>query len=422
MRNIIVNNTEIKISRRTHLLILLILPVAFLILAFLFDTPAHILSGLYEIVLTPDTLLTDYLAIGGFGATLLNVSLIALINIFIIYKLNIQINGAVIAALFTLMGFSFFGKSIFNIWAMYLGGFIYVKYHKILFEQIIVVIMFSTCLAPIVSQFSFFAGLPLPYGIILGLLFGVIWGFIITPLSSNMSKIHGGYNLYNAGFTAGCFGTLVYSLMKGSGINIQHESILSYEYNELFRNLLLVYFILLIIIGYSINNKSFKGYAKAFNYTGKLITDYTQLIGHGLTFINMGIMGLICMVFVYIANGSFNGPIIGAVFTVVGFSSFGNNPKNSIPLMAGVFLGGMLRIWDLQTTPVIIAGIFSTTLAPIAGKYGTCAGALAGFLHLFTVMNIGVIYGGTNLYNNGFSGGLVASILVPLFESFKKEE
>ena len=85
-------------------------------------------------------------------------------------------------------------------------------------------------------------------------------------------------------------------------------------------------------------------------------------------------------------------------------------------------MGGMLRIWDLQTTPVIIAGIFSTTLAPIAGKYGTCAGALAGFLHLFTVMNIGVIYGGTNLYNNGFSGGLVASILVPLFESFKKEE
>lgn len=160
MRNIIVNNTEIKISRRTHLLILLILPVAFLILAFLFDTPAHILSGLYEIVLTPDTLLTDYLAIGGFGATLLNVSLIALINIFIIYKLNIQINGAVIAALFTLMGFSFFGKSIFNIWAMYLGGFIYVKYHKILFEQIIVVIMFSTCLAPIVSQFSFLQDCP----------------------------------------------------------------------------------------------------------------------------------------------------------------------------------------------------------------------------------------------------------------------
>ncbi len=231
MLNLIVNK-EVKISRHTLMLILLILPVIFLILAFLFDTPENIFSGLYEIILAPDILLTDYLEIGGFGATLVNSSIIVLINIFIVYKLNIKITGAIIAALFTLTGFSFFGKTIFNIWSLYLGGVLYVKYHKLPFENIAVIIMFSTTLAPVVSQLSFSVGLPVHYGIILGVLFGVMGGFVITPLSSNMSKLHKGYNLYNVGFTAGVIGTLICSLFKSFGINIQQQLILSSEYSD----------------------------------------------------------------------------------------------------------------------------------------------------------------------------------------------
>jgi hypothetical protein len=36
-------------------------------------------------------------------------------------------------------------------------------------------------------------------------------------------------------------------------------------------------------------------------------------------------------------------------------------------------------------------------------------------------MNVGVVHGGINLYNNGFAGGLVASVLFPLFESFRRK-
>ena len=422
MQNLTVTNDGITINRNKHFFIISILPVTFLIMAFVFDKPANIFTGLYEIILAPDILLTDYLAVGGFGAALFNVSSIVLINIFIIYKLNIEINGSIIAAIFTLSGFAFFGKTIFNIWPMYLGGILYAKYKKITFDKIAVVIMFSTCLAPVVSKLAFSSGLPLYRGIMLGVFFGITGGIIITPLSSNISKLHGGYNLYNVGFTGGLMGTLICSLLKSFGIDIEQQLILSSEYNDFFRNLLLIYFILLIVIGYLLNNKSFKGYVKIFGYTGKLLTDYTQLIGPGLTLVNMGIMGLICMSFVYINTGVFNGPIIGAVLTVVGFSAFGNHPGNSIPIMAGVYLGAILKVWDIQTTPVIIAGIFGTTLAPIAGRYGVYAGVLAGFLHLSMVMNVGVVHGGANLYNNGFAGGLVASILVPVFECFKREE
>lgn len=422
MQELTVSKGEINMSRHAQFLLISILPFAFFIMAFIFDKPANIFPGLYEIVLAPDILLTDYLAVGGFGATLLNVSLIVFANIFIIYKLNMIINGPVIAAIFILSGFAFFGKTIFNIWPMYLGGVLYAKYKKINFEQIAVVIMFSTCLAPVVSQLAFSSGLSLHSGLMLGMFFGVAGGFIITPLSSNMSKLHGGYNLYNVGFTAGLIGTLICSLMKSFGLNIEQQLILSNEYSMFFRNFLFIYFIFLIVTGYLINNKSFKGYGKIFKYSGKLITDFTKLMGLGLTLINMGIMGLICMSFVYLTSGDFNGPIIGSILTVVGFSAYGNHPGNSIPIMVGVFLGGILNIWDVQTTPIIIAGIFGTTLAPIAGRYGAYAGILAGFLHLSMVMNVGMVHGGANLYNNGFSGGLVASILVPVFDCFRREE
>jgi hypothetical protein len=176
---------------------------------------------------------------------------------------------------------------------------------------------------------------------------------------------------------------------------------------------------LIIIIGFIINNKSFRGYKEIFKFSGKAVNDYTQLIGFGLTFINMGVMGLISVIFVYLAGGVLNGPIIGGILTIAGFSAFGNHPKNSIPIMIGVYICAMIGVYDIKSTAVIIAGLFGTTLAPIAGNYGIIAGIVAGFLHLCVVMNVGVIHGGINLYNNGFAGGLVASILFPIIEAFK---
>ncbi|MFO7736253.1 MAG: DUF1576 domain-containing protein, partial [bacterium] len=68
------------------------------------------------------------------------------------------------------------------------------------------------------------------------------------------------------------------------------------------------------------------------------------------------------------------------------------------------------------------AGLFGTTLAPIAGQYGLKAGVVAGFFHLSIVMNVLVLHGGLNLYNNGFAGGFVASFIVPLIDALKRKE
>ncbi|MDD4781360.1 MAG: DUF1576 domain-containing protein [Tissierellia bacterium] len=420
MNNLDRKDNEIKLGRIGDLLILIIIPSILFILAFFLDTPKNLLFGLYRIIVSPDVLLVDYLRIGGIGASFLNSSLLVFINIYIINKLKLKINGALIAAIYTIMGFAFLGKNIFNVWPMYIGGYLYVKYQNIEFKNILVIIMFSTSLAPLVSDIAFGLGFQLWISIPLGIIFGIFCGFIITPLSSHMTRVHDGYNLYNIGFTAGLLGSLITSLLRSFGFNFEQQEILSTEYDLLLRILLIIFFSIFILIGFIINRNSFKGYLDLLKYSGRLVTDFTHIEGYGLTFINMGIMGLVATFYVIILHGNFNGPIIGGIFTIFGFSAFGKHPKNSIPIMIGVTIASLMNIWDINSTTVLIAGLFGSTLAPIAGKFGILAGIVAGFLHLALVKNIGFLHGGVNLYNNGFSGGIIAAILVPLMEAFKK--
>ena len=88
--------------------------------------------------------------------------------------------------------------------------------------------------------------------------------------------------------------------------------------------------------------------------------------------------------------------------------------------MAGVCIAGAAKLWDITDPSSILALLFSTTLAPVAGEFGVWAGILAGFLHSSVAIHVGIVYGGMNLYNNGFAGGLTAIFLVPLLQSLRE--
>ena len=98
----------------------------------------------------------------------------------------------------------------------------------------------------------------------------------------------------------------------------------------------------------------------------------------------------------------------------MGFSAFGKHARNIIPIMAGVVLGGVFMHWRINDPAVQLALLFGTTLAPISGYFGWPFGLLAGFLHSSVVLHAGTPVEGVNLYNNGFSGGLLAIVLYPL--------
>ena len=52
---------------KLNYLVLSLIPIFFIILGFIVNTPKEIFQGLYKIILCQDVLLVDYFAIGGMG-------------------------------------------------------------------------------------------------------------------------------------------------------------------------------------------------------------------------------------------------------------------------------------------------------------------------------------------------------------------
>ncbi len=416
------NIIEKEIHKKQVLHMLLPFPIVFLvfglIMAFIEEDFIHNYMNILE---SPAILITDFFKIAGIGASFVNSAIIGFLNLYLIKKYELKINGLVIAAFMTILGFSFFGNNILNIIPIYIGGYLFAKNQGKKVKDIIVLTMFATSLSPIISQLIFSHSIAFPLNVILGVSTGVLIGFVIVPLASQTLKFHDGYSLYNIGFTAGMLGTLIASFLKGFDINIIPVSIIYEEYDLHIKLLILSLFLYLLLLGLYINGNSLREYKNLFVYSGRSVTDFTFLIGYGQTFFNMGLLGIIFTILVILLGGVINGPCLAGIFTVVGFGAFGKHLKNCYPPTLGVILMALVLQLDLSSTGIILVILFSTTIAPISGKFGPFIGIVSGVLHLVLSMNIGFIHGGINLYNNGFAGGITAGILVPIIDSFKKE-
>ena len=56
------------------------------------------------------------------------------------------------------------------------------------------------------------------------------------------------------------------------------------------------------------------------------------------------------------------------------------------------------------------------------GEFGAHIGLLAGFLHSSVAMRSGLAASGLNLYNNGFSGGLIVLVLFAVLTALSKKK
>ena len=155
--------------------------------------------------------------------------------------------------------------------------------------------------------------------------------------------------------------------------------------------------------------------------SGASPSDFVASDGFGITLINMGLIGLMYIAYVLLVKGELNGPNIGGIFTVIAFGAFGKHAKNIVPIFIGVYLACVLtQVGEPNAISPVLAALFGTTLAPIAGEYGWIAGIVAGFIHMTAVVNTAYLHGGMDLYNNGFTGGLVAACLVPIIDGLIK--
>jgi len=415
------NTANPILNRRRITLIVCVFGVAMIAIAFSVNSPIEVFMGELAILTSPSILITDYIAYANLGAAFFNAGLVTMLGLGLALLINARFNGYLLSAIFTLAGFAFFGKNPLNVLPIIAGVFLYdVVFSHQRMKDLIAPLLFGTTLGPVVSQVAFGFGFGW-WGLLVGILLGILVGVLLAALMNHIYSFHLGYNLYNTGTTGGFVATVVYITMRGFGLEIQPAFYWSTEHTVFLTWFVLVVLAGLIIIG-MIWGASFSQYKKLWKRSGRLASDYVVITDLGTTLVNMGLIGLIALGYVHMVGGDINGPILAGIFTVVGFGALGKHPRNIVPIMAGVFLFCIPNVWNHADPGPLLAALFCTTLAPLAGKFGFLAGLAAGALHLPMVMHVGSLHGFMNLYNNGFAGGLAMLIIIGFIKGLRPFE
>lgn len=402
--------------------IMLIVYAIFFIFAFLIDTPKEIAVGLWKIMTCRGVLLTDYMEVGGVGATLVNSAIVGGFSILTLMRLKVRPNGSTIMALWLSTGFAMFGKNIFNLLPLTFGVWLYSKVKKEPFVNFTLVTLLSATLSPVVSGIAFHPDLYRPFGIALGIAIGIAAGFIFPPVSAFTVRAHSGYDLYNMGFAGGLISTFIVSAFESVGVEMQPE--LEWSTGNQLPLSILLYIISagLIMRGLFPHGKFVKpDYDRMLRHSGRIVSDYLVMFGYSVYF-NMGVLCAFSTTLTLLLGGDLNGPTLCGIFTITGFGAFGKHMRNVIPVICGAVICTYINRWDITAPSNILAILFSTGLAPIAGQFGVVWGIVAGFLHVNTIMHIGFLNSGLNLYNNGYAAGFVTMLLLPVIMAFQKDK
>ena len=414
--------------------------------------------NLWDIFTGPSKLVTDYFSLGCLASTLFNAALCGLACTLIITVSRAHTNSTTFAAYILVIAHCFYGLNFINMWPPFIGVVVYCKVKKISRRENLHIAMFSTALAPFISDFLFYypptssfkIGVFSVLGIVLSVAFGILSGFLVPALLPGMSAMHRGYNMYKAGLAIGVLGIFVYCfLYKTFGVAPHDTGFDSSAGYEVFGNTYYIFmnvffaviFSIALVIGFLRNGRSFRNYRRLTSCSGYGL-DFADKFGMPLCLINFGVYGFCILaylnvvfwlptVFPFLPQGvGFTGPTVGVTFAALTFSADGQHPKNVAPIALGYtilfalvcsicLITGADIPWTLSTQAYINGLAFATGLCPIAGSYGFRYGVIAGLVSAIICTSTAAMHGGFVLYNGGFNAGLAAIILIPIFDFYK---
>ncbi len=401
--------------------------IAFLIGAICAPDRGEMLGGLWRIITKPSLLTKDYFAleIGSISGAFLNAALVGAVCCLMMYLPGAVAGSGTVAAYMLTVGFCFFGINVLNIWPFILGTFVYSLLRKQPFAKSINFAMFSTALAPLVSEVLFRypdaeahnIGI---LGIVLAIAIGILVGVAMPALCAQSQAFHKGYDLYNAGPAAGFLGMMIFAIMyKTLGVEAPAIAATLGEGSRAFCNAFAIACFALCLVFGCILNGDFKGYKNLILDSGYK-ADFVGKYGIGATVLNFGVYGLFILAYYNLIGAAFTGPTFGVVWCMLAFCAGGSTPLNVLPIMVGYFIGSLFGVNAINAQAIVVGLCFASGLAPVSGQYGPIAGVVAGVLHYCLVTSVPAIHGGFNLYNGGFTSGLVAFVLVPVIGHFFK--
>lgn len=405
---------------RKNYWLLIICALGMIFLGILSDGLIPSLQGFVKLQTHAARLINDFTMVGGVGAALLNAGIMGLLSLLLIRFCDISLSGPTFAAFFTIVGFSLFGKTPLNTFPIVLGVFLASKVSGKSFSSYILFALFGTALGPLVSYILFesgFTGLP---AIVLGILSGTLAGFILPGLGMAMLRMHEGFNLYNMGLTCGFLALFFASFLVGAQRDMSLKIIWNTQAHLGLTLITPLISVLMIIWGVFMDGPNLlQNLKKIMKLSGRLPSDFMYSVSPGAALVNAGLMGLAASLYIIIIKAPFNGPVIGGLFTVIGFAAFGKHLRNSWSLVVGVIIACLLYGKALNAPGPVLAFLFVTTLAPLSGEFGPLIGMAAGFVHLSLVERSAAWHGGLDLYNNGFAGGLTATLFIAIIQWFK---
>ncbi len=195
---------------------------------------------------------------------------------------------------------------------------------------------------------------------------------------------------------------------------------------------LTITFIYLLIFAFFVDSPSniFIGLLAIFKQPGILISDYIEIGGIGAAIFNAGLAGLYVLAVCKMCKVRLNGSLIMTAWIITGFSLFGKNVVNMTPIIFGGFLYAKAKKESFQK--YLLVALLTTTLAPtvfqlneVVQDYsnlgifvGVCIGVIVGFITPAISANAMKSSGGYNLYNVGFSAGLLGIAIMGFYRGF----
>ena len=161
-----------------------------------------------------------------------------------------------------------------------------------------------------------------------------------------------------------------------------------------------------------------------------LITDYFLIGGIGTSFINAGLLTLLCIWTIYFLGMEMDGHTITSSCLMFGFSLFGKNLLNIWAILLGVYLYSHYHKKHMSS--YIYIGFYGTSLSPIITQImyisdlpyavrliaSLAVGLIIGFVLPPLSTHVHYAHKGYSLYNVGFSSGIIATVIVSVLKSF----
>ncbi len=411
----------------------------FLIAAVCMPDRSDMFTGLWKILSSPCKVSTNYFSVGGYAATFLNMGLVALVCTALYAGLKATANNVSTLAFILTLGFCSWGINLINIWPTMLGVGLYCLVKKEKLSANVNAMLFSTGIAPLISDLLLrypaqeAVGFHLS-GLVIALVVGAAIGFFLPAGLAFSPKVHKGFDLYSAALPVGMMafflhGVLYRTVLGYSATELGATGDLSVASRMTVNIFCCVLFLACIAVAFAMGCRPKDYY--------RLLTNpvpaggFSAGYGNAVFLMNLGVYGLFILGYYNLIGASFNAVTFGVIFCMLACCNSGSHPGNVWPIMLGYVVAAFGCGWLSQlaggsfsgaiNAQAIAVGLcFANGLSPITDKYGWQFGFLAAIMHYLLVTSVPTLHGGFCLYNGGFTAALVCLILVPQLERFAR--